>query len=333
MGQILSNFRNESMVPDFGFDIEKTTPSSEDRDIYEELSSKLLVPAPHLLAQLKGYSPSDTFKSAIENATTENEEMAWRTVLPTVEMLRSFYQYASELQNSLPRLLFVLCKDNQFDQHPGLTKLLAEILDFVFNFDYWKIRTPSLLNDFAYYRRLLAGGRYHPSPISIQTGDANNNNNNVSDLRSAMQEDDQAHKITMFLAPPTPMLTTVIDTVTSYVSKQGLQKSVGECLVALWAACVHTLSNKKRVLDDCAISACLKSMVASIILYDHIDNQGAYSKQSSINMKTSIKLIQTTPNVPEESSAENLLSALRYNSKHLKDESTSKHVKSILLSS
>jgi hypothetical protein len=150
------------------------------------------------------------------------------------------------IEASLPKLLSVLCKDTQFDEHPGLTKLFAEILDFVFNFDYWKIRTPSLLNDFAYYRRLLAGGRYHPSPISIQTVDNNKNTNNVSDLRSAMQEDDHAHKITMFLAPPTPMLTTVIETVTNYVSKQELQTSVGDCLVALWAACVHILSNKKR---------------------------------------------------------------------------------------
>jgi hypothetical protein len=61
-----------------------------------------------------------------------------------------------------------------------------------------------------------------------------------------MQEDDQAHKITLFLAPPTPMLTAVIDTITTFVNKEGLQKSVGDCLVALWAACVQSLSNRKR---------------------------------------------------------------------------------------
>ncbi|KAI8092793.1 uncharacterized protein BX664DRAFT_328163 [Halteromyces radiatus] len=328
MGQLLSNFKSEASIPDFGFDIENTTPSNEDRELYEEIHTKLVAPTPQLLEQLKNYTPSDAFKIAIENATPENEEKAWQMVLPTVEMLNAFYQYASELQVSLPKLLSVLCKDNHFDQHPGLTKLLAEILDFVFDFDYWKIRTPTLLNNFAYYRRLLAGGRYHPSPITVKTND-----HNVSDLRSAMQEDDQAHKITMFLAPPTPMFTTVIDTITNYVNKQGLQRSVTDCLVALWAACVQGLSNKKKPLDDPTTSTYLKSMVASIILYDHIDSQGAYSKQSCINMKTSIKLIQTTPDLPEESSAENLLSALRYNSKHLKDDTTPKSIKFLLLSS
>lgn len=78
----------------------ETTPSNEDQPLYETVSNKLLVPAPDLLAQLKGYTSSDAFKCAIQNATPENEEKAWRTVLPTVDMLRSFYQYTSELRKS-----------------------------------------------------------------------------------------------------------------------------------------------------------------------------------------------------------------------------------------
>ncbi|KAI8340443.1 hypothetical protein BC941DRAFT_417251 [Chlamydoabsidia padenii] len=342
MGQFLSSFCNDTVVPDLGFDLEKTTPTNDDRPLHKAISTKLLVPAPVLLAQLKGYTSSDAFKSAIENATPENEEKAWQTVLPTVDMLRSFYHYTSELQDGLPRLLSVLCQDNtQFDQHPGLTKQLAHIFDFIFDFDYWKMRTPALLNNFAYYRRLLAGGRYHPSPITLppddnektnDTSDSKKGHTVVSDLRSAMQEDDQAHKITMFLAPSTPMFTAMMDVVASYANKPGAKKNVSHCLVALWAACVHDLTNKKRVPDN-HTTVCLKSMVVSIILFDHIDPQGAYSKQSPINMKTSIKLIQTTCQVSEEAATHSLLSALRYNSKHLKDETTPKHIKSILLSS
>lgn len=174
-------------------------------------------------------------------------------------------QSIRRVEDSLPRLLSVLCQDNtQFDRHPGLTKELALIFDFVFDFDYWKMRTPALLNNFAYYRRLLAGGRYHPSPITLpdDDGDSDADDRNdekgdgvghkkhghtfVSDLRSAMQEDDQAHKITMFLAPSTPMMTTVMDVVTSYAGKPGAQKNVCHCLVALWAACVQNLADKKR---------------------------------------------------------------------------------------
>ncbi|KAI9303947.1 hypothetical protein BJ944DRAFT_267589 [Cunninghamella echinulata] len=330
MGQILSNFRSgETSIPDLGFDIETSTPSAEDKALYDELFERLVSRTPTLLEQLKSYAPSDTFKAAIENATPENEEKAWQTVLPTVEMLRSFHQYASELQDGLPRLLSVLCKDSQhFDQHPGLTKLMADILDFTFDFDYWKMRTPTLLNDFAYYRRLLASGKFHPSPINYQQQQSNETN--ISDLRSAMQEDDHAHKITMFLAPPTPMLSVVISTITNYVNRNQLQSNVGDCLVGLWAACFHHLTNKKRANDNKEIISSLKAMVTSIILYDQIDPQGAYSKHSRINVKTSLKLIQNTPTTNEEIRSEDLLSALKYNSKHLKDDSTPKSVKAIL---
>ncbi|CAO3611442.1 unnamed protein product [Cunninghamella blakesleeana] len=329
MGQLLSNFRNnEATVPDLGFDIETSTPSAEDRALYDELYQRLVLSTPTLLEQLKSYAPSDAFKTAIENATPENEEKAWQTVLPTVDMLRAFHQYATELQDGLPKLLSVLCKDSQhFDQHPGLTKLMADILDFTFDFDYWKMRTPTLLNDFAYYRRLLASGKYHPSPINCQQ---QNESNNISDLRSAMQEDDHAHKITMFLAPPTPMLTVVISTITNYVNRNQLQSNVGDCLVGLWAACVRYLTDKKKGNDSNEIPSSLKAMVTSIILYDQIDPQGAYAKQSRINVKTSLKLIQTTPTIDEEVRTEDLLSALKYNSKHLKDDSTPKSIKAIL---
>lgn len=38
-----------------------------------------------------------------------------------------------------------------------------------------------------------------------------------------------------------------------------------------------------------------------------------------------------TFNIPEESSATNLMSALRYNSKHLNDDSTPKGVKNLVM--
>lgn len=41
-------------------------------------------------------------------------------------------------------LLNVLCKDGvttkDLDRHPGLTRLFADILDFVFEFDYLKVQ-------------------------------------------------------------------------------------------------------------------------------------------------------------------------------------------------
>ncbi|ORZ13994.1 hypothetical protein BCR42DRAFT_452582 [Absidia repens] len=331
MGQILTSLNNirsnEVMVPELGFDIENASPSSAELTLYRQLSSQLVEPSQPLLKALERYQPSsDVIRNAIAMPSPENENLAWEAVLPTVDMLREMYDYADHLQQGIPQLLDILCQgdvNKNLQTHQGLTKLFADVLDFVFEFDHLKMRNPTLQNDFSYYRRMLQRGRYSTN---------NNNDDEVSDLRNAMVEDDQANKISLFIAYPTPMLKCVIDTTTDYVKKNRLQKGVGECLAAVWATCFYTVHKKKTQRPE--VSAfCLKVMVVTIILYDHIDPNGVFTKQSPINIKNSVKMIQTinTLDIPTDSSASNLMSALRYNSKHLNDDKTPKGVRNMVL--
>lgn len=138
------------------------------------------------------------------------------------------------------------------------------------------MRNPTMQNDFSYYRRMLQRGRYGTAP-----------DESTSDLRSAMDQSDEANRISLFIAYPTPMLKCVIDTTTEFVTKHRLQRSVGDCLTALWAACFQTV-NKKRALSPELVGFCLKVMVVSIILYDHIDPSGVFSKNSPINVRISL---------------------------------------------
>ncbi|KAI8144311.1 hypothetical protein BJV82DRAFT_609055 [Fennellomyces sp. T-0311] len=337
MGQLLSSLSlrgGEMMVPEISFDIENTIVSTEESHLYEELSALLVQPGPSLLASLRNYtSASAEVRTAIASPTPENEDIAWRAVLPIVDMLREFHDYSSDLREGVPRLLNVLCQGEvgkNLERHQGLTKLFADILDFVFEFDHLKMRSPTLQNDFSYYRRMLQRGRYSSTGRQSMAVDGES----MSDLRSAMVEDDQANRISLFIAYPTPMLKCVIDTTTEYVTQNRLQRSVGDCLTALWAACFQTVS-KKRTLPAALVGFCLKVMVVSIILYDHIDPNGVFSKSSPINIKNSVKMIQSANssvfNIPEESSASNLMSALRYNSKHLNDDTTPKGVRNLVM--
>jgi hypothetical protein len=101
------------------------------------------------------------------------------------------------------------------------------------------MRSPTLQNDFSYYRRILQRGSR--SSDNGRDGDSAS----VSDLRSAIIEDDQANRISLFIAYPTPMLKCIIDTTTEFVNKNRLQKSVGDWLAALWATCFNTVSKKR----------------------------------------------------------------------------------------
>ncbi|KAI9268297.1 hypothetical protein BDA99DRAFT_505438 [Phascolomyces articulosus] len=335
MGQLISSLSSrggEMMVPEISFDIENTTVSHEESQLYGELSALLVQPGPSLLSSLRQYKSASTeVRNAIASPTQENEDIAWRAVLPIVDMLREFHGYSSDLREGVPRILDVLCQGEvgkNLEKHQGLTKLFADILDFVFEFDHLKMRSPTLQNDFSYYRRMLQRGRYSGRQSMADDGES------MSDLRSAMVEDDQANRISLFIAYPTPMLKCVIDTTTEYVTHNRLQRSVGDCLTAIWAACFQTVS-KKRTLSAEIVGFCLKVMVVSIILYDHIDPNGVFSKSSPINIKNSVKAIQNAHtsvfNIPEESSASNLMSALRYNSKHLNDDTTPKGVKNLVM--
>ena len=73
---------------------------------------------------------------------------------------------------------------------------------------------------------------------------------------------------------------------------------------------------------------CLRVMVASIVLFDHLDENGAFMKDSQINIKNAVKVIEASGGDHKT----NLLNALRYNSKHFNDESTPRSVKNILSS-
>lgn len=230
-------------------------------------------------------------------------------------------------------LLNVLCKDGgttkDLDRNPGLTKLFAEILDFVFEFDNLKIQNPTLQNDFSFYRRALQRGR-----TEVSASSSIKKEQQQSDLRLAVNEDDLANRISLFIAYPTPMLKCVIETTTKYVQSNQRVKCTSEWLASIWAACYQTLNtNYKKSNNRSVDTFCLKVMVVSIILYDHIDPNGAYMKHSPINVKSSLKTIQTVnqTNRQDQSSTSNLICALRYNSKHLNDESTPKAIKNFVM--
>lgn len=308
MGSILSHFRGaDATVPDLNLDLENAIPTQEELDLHGRIS-ELLRPANTLLNSLRDYKGcGDLIRKAISNPTTDNEEEAWQAVQPAVAKLKQYFEYSVSLEAALPELLKKLCEGNvrkNIERYQALTKILAEILDFGFEFDYLKMKTPSIQNDFSYYRRTLSRGKF----------------SNETDLRTAQIEDELANKISLFYAYPTPMLKTVTDV----AEKNNLGKGVSECLSGLAAACYHSVTKGRTQRTD----FCLRVMVVSIILYDHIDPQGAFNKQSPINIKSSVRAIRAH-SIDEGS---NLMSALRFNTKHLNDESTPKNIKQLLSS-
>ncbi|CAH1762566.1 10140_t:CDS:2 [Entrophospora sp. SA101] len=288
MGALLSNLLRGSSdvtIPDLNIDFENPIAKEEERSLHIKIS-RLLQPTDTLLDSIRQYQGcGELIKKAISNPTPDNEEEAWQAVKPAVAKLKRYFEFSALLENAFPELFTVLCEGN--------------------------MRTPSIQNDFSYYRRTLSRGK-----LAIET-----------DLKTDMIEDELANKISLFYAYPTPMLKMVTDVTAHLMTKDNLGKGILECLSGLAAACYQTVT-RKRYQNPETTSFCLRVMVVCIILYDHIDPQGAFNKQSPINIKSSVKAIQTHGT----SESSNLMSALRFNTKHLNDDSTPKNIKQLLSS-
>ncbi|KAF9583540.1 Protein fam49a [Lunasporangiospora selenospora] len=281
----------------------------------------MLEPTVDLLELLRSYQGCETFiRQAIGHPSPETEAEAWDQIRPAVAKLKMFYRYAITIQSCLPQILGTLCigdVNRNLERHQTLAQILCQLLDFVFEFDSIKMKIPQIQNDFSYYRRCLSRGKL----------------SNETDLKSAMNEDELANQISMFYAYPTPMLKTVTDVTIEFAARENVGRSVSECLATLATVCYNTVSNGNKKSKGAApqrpetTAFCLRVMVIAIIIYDHIDPQGAFIKSSPINIKSSVKAIHSHGN---SSDTPNLISALRFNTKHLNDASTPKTIKTLM---
>ncbi|KAK2094982.1 hypothetical protein P7K49_026398 [Saguinus oedipus] len=89
------------------------------------------------------------------------------------------------------------------EREQALAKQFAEILHFTLRFDELKMTNPAIQNDFSYYRRTLSRMRINNVPAEGE----NEVNNEL------------ANRMSLFYAEATPMLKTLSDATTKFVSE------------------------------------------------------------------------------------------------------------------
>ncbi|ORY08276.1 FAM49A-like protein [Basidiobolus meristosporus CBS 931.73] len=310
------NTCNTENIPDFYINFENPTPSPEEAQAYEAVST-MLRPTSSIIDSLRQYKGcAEEIRQAISNPNPETEQAAWRELTPAVAHLKEFYEFAATLEEAIPKLLQPLCQGNanqNIDKFHALAKVFADILDFVFAFDELKMANPAIQNDFSYYRRSL-------SRLKMA---------NSAQASESIVQDELANRISLFYAYHTPMLKTVIDSVTEFVNKQSEGPNVADCLSTITLACLNVVTKQEYVslVKTSKLNGfCQRVMVACTVLYDHIKPSGVYNKSSTINVRNVIKTVQTQGTDCKDT----LICALRFNSKHLNDEDTPKQIKALL---
>ncbi|TWW65380.1 Protein FAM49A [Takifugu flavidus] len=225
-----------------------------------------------------------------------------------------------DLKNALRSLLEALTSPpyapmQHLEREQALAKQFAEILHFTLSFDELKMTNPAIQNDFSYYRRTISRNR-----LNNQQLEAENEVNN-----------EMANRMSLFYAEATPMLKTLSNATTKFVSENKTLpiEDTTDCLSTMACVCrvmLETPEYRCRFTNTDTMLFCMRVMVGVIILYDHVHPVGAFAKTSKIDMKGCIKVLKEQPS----NSVEGLLNALRYTTRHLNDDSTSKQIRALL---
>lgn len=328
MGNLLKVLDKSGKKGGAGFfvDFEKAEPTAEERAVYDEVNA-VLEKSTVVLQELSDYrGAGEAIRMAISHPKDEAEQAkAWDAVCPLVSKLKSFYDYSSEVEGMLPKILQELCQSEpqeNLERKQALAKQCAEILSFVLKFDDLKMNNPAIQNDFSYYRRTL-------SRLKMQDPGSDD---------SAVVNNEEANRMSLFYAYPTPMLRCVSEATTKFVSenKDIPIENTTNCLSIMSTICrimATDPSYHERFSDRVqTLQFCQRVMVASLILYDHVHLVGAFKKGSQIDIKSTIKVLKMhqVDTAESESFTNGLMNALRYTTKHLNDDDTPKAIKQLL---
>ncbi|KFP04460.1 Protein FAM49A, partial [Calypte anna] len=225
-------------------------------------------------------------------------------------------------ENALRSLLEALTSPpyaptQHLEREQALAKQFAEILHFTLSFDELKVPpcAPGTKD----------GGRgeqshpvspHHPPPQLDAESEVNN---------------EMANRMSLFYAEATPMLKTLSNATTKFVSENKTLpiEDTTDCLSTMACVCrvmLETPEYRSRFTNTETLLFCMRVMVGVIILYDHVHPVGAFAKTSKIDMKGCIKVLKDQPST----STEGLLNALRYTTRHLNDDTTSKQIRALL---
>ena len=320
MGKLLSILRNPNAKDiDVFVDFENAQPTEHEEVTYRNVEN-ILIKAKAILEDIRNYKGAMAeIREAINNPQSEEAQTnAWQAVEQHVTNLKSYYEFSGELENIVAMLLKELCSEDMtsvehLEKQQALFRQFAEILDFTLSFDEAKMTTPSLQNDFSYYRR-------RANQMKIRTNDGGVG----SDLDGISSE--VQGRMSLFFAESRPMMKCVSDTTSRFVAehKDIPLENTTETLAKMAAICrvmITTPDYRERFGSEETVMFILRVMVGVLILYDHVHPNGAFFKNSVIEMEKYVKVLK------HHAADTNLLDALKYTSKHFSDSTTPESIK------
>jgi hypothetical protein len=287
MGGGISRNKSHERVIDF----ENAQPTDGEMKVYQSMSD-VLQQSQEILRKIEEYKGcQDLARKAMSQPTPENERAAFEGLLFAVDSIAHFFGYAALLDRAFPDLLLAVAyqpPEGKAHDKQALMKQLAQVFDFVLQFDATRMSRPNLSNDFSYYRRLLPKFSKH---------------------EGVRVKDDEASGMALFTAEHIPMMQCIAKAAARALDKN---ESVATGLSVLANSCLRSMKDSK--MQENTNLFCARAMTGAIVLYDHIAPSGVFHKRSPIPVSVIIQLIQK--DFPVQGPP--LLNAIKFSTKNFK---------------
>ncbi|KAF6025698.1 FAM49B [Bugula neritina] len=319
MGKLLSILRNpNSKDVDVFVDFENAQPTEQEEVTYRNVEN-VMQQAKAVLEDMQGYKGATVeIREAINNPHSEEaQQSAWEAVQKHVDNLKSYYDFSKQIESVVVLLLTDLCSGNMtsmehLEQQQALFRQFAQVLDYTLSFDEAKMVTPSVQNDFSYYRR-----RFNQLRMKADNSQMEDDQGMTSEVQGRMS---------LFFAESRPMMKCVSDTTSRFVLEHDdiPLENITETLAKMAAICRVMITStvyRDRLVNNDTVMFILRVMVGVLILFDHVHPNGAFVKTSVIEMEKYVRVLK------QHAGNTNLLDALKYTSKHFSDSTTPESLK------
>lgn len=309
---------------DLFVDFENAQPTESEMEVHSRVA-EMLLEAREILNEIRQYKGAGNWiRDALANSTNdEAQQNANEALIPLLSKTKRMYEFArDDIATLVPDMLRVLCSpEMSARQHlecqQALIKQLAELIDFVLEWDDAKMANGSMVNDLSYYKRNRSKTRGQSHPVEAATGIT----------------EELAGRMSLFYVHHTPMLKALSDSVTAFVngSKTDLTiENATELLCTMARVCQRMVADHalcSRFQREDTRMFVLRVLIGLIILVDHVHPYGAFQKSSQLDVRAAIKVVKEEEIV---ATRDGLLNALRFTTKHLNDKDTPKQIRTML---
>lgn len=301
MGSLFSGPKVEGV----DIDLDAVQPTEGEQKMYDEVD-EILGKRADIISEVEDYKGCTHLAKAAMGKVgagskagsddSSAEKTCFDALIVAVNKIVVFHDYAQEVGTIFPRLLSFLGQDSEgksvagLDKQQALAIQLGQILDFALKFDGLRMMRPEISNDFSYYRRLLP--KYSSTHPGIEV------------------KEDLASSMALFTAEPTPMTNKLIKATLKTMENN---PGVTVVLSTLANSCMLMLKQNRFSNPDTTLF-CVRAMVGAIVLFDHVDEIGAFGKKSSVDVKQVVTILKK--DWSEETS---LLNSIRYSTKNFND--------------